>query len=412
MTIAGRLLHGEFGFSHKALLRHKPENYLLLDRFGDAHAAGAVNGTPAEPGPGGSRVVVDTNSKLSIAGGEASFATGGLGVDNPGIRYPSLNRALGRTVLGSIVHLSGDNALLGFGNGSSLLLVHAMRFSSATTLRAADNSATIGIGIYDFGVLYHVAVVARLIGAFYFIKGGAFTNYTLVWISNVNSNALIYPGISGGATGILTADNLRVPSRLFIPVPLASDSFAGGAGSMDGRLTDGLGHAEQNGGDGKVWTDQVGTWAILTNAAAASALSGGLAIATVDTPSADAVIDVEATRSAGSVGGIARYQDANNYLRFYHEGTNAVCQQVVAGTPSTLRTGAATYSAGAVVRLILNGTTGRLFYNNVAVGAVFTVPASIYAAHGLYTTNTGNSLDDFQVWARGTGGEYEGLNQL
>src|SRR3990167_322284 len=67
-------------------------SYTLNDQFTTDRAAGAVNGTSAEP-TGGTRTVVDTNSKLSISGSQLSFATGGVdyGV-NPGIWYGSASR--------------------------------------------------------------------------------------------------------------------------------------------------------------------------------------------------------------------------------------------------------------------------------------------------------------------------------
>ena len=46
-------------------------SYLLRDEFTSALAAGSVNGTAAEPGPG-TRAVTDANSKLSITGGALS----------------------------------------------------------------------------------------------------------------------------------------------------------------------------------------------------------------------------------------------------------------------------------------------------------------------------------------------------
>jgi hypothetical protein len=112
------------------------------------------------------------------------------------------------------------------------------------------------------------------------------------------------------------------------------------------------------------------------------------------------------------VGGIARYQDSSNYLRFSHDGTNTLCEQVVAGVPTTLRTGAAAFVADALIYLRVTGTTGWLFYNNVAIGASFAVPDSIYANHGLYTTNTGNTMDNFEAFPDGTGGEHVQLGVM
>jgi hypothetical protein len=384
--------------------------YLLRDDFSSDKAAGSVNGTPAEPGPG-TRVVIDTNNKLSIAGGVLSFATGGVGAGDPGLWFGSLPMVLGRTVLG-VLNDTLDGLEIGLDSNQSGVPLNTIRFNNdGVTLQIRQNGTGVAVGSFSLSTPYRCSIVLRnSAGSFYFIKGGLFSNWTLIWASSLGAGLNFPVATVVVATSVGTVDNLRFPTRLFIPFPLASDSFNRVNGALG--LTDGAGHAEANGGQGLAWTDNVGTWAVLSNAAAASALSGGQAIATVPTNSADAIIDVSATRSAGNVGGIARFQDSSNYLRFYHDGTNAVCQQVVGGTPTTLRTAAAAYSAGAVLRLMVSGTEGRLFYNNAAVGAVFTVPTSTFKDHGLYTTNTGNSLDNFTVWARGTANEYSGLDTL
>lgn len=420
MTIAGRLLHGEFGFSHKALLRHKPENYLLLDRFGDARAAGSVNGTPAEPGPGGNRLIRDVEGKISIVGGVetwAAQATPGLYTEQDRV-YSQLpiTRAFGVLAICKYRISTIDNHFpLAFVNSitpswGSYANVDAGIYHDINNFQIVYNF-TGGPLMPDLatGIDYLLAIELRVAGAKWFIKGGAYTSWTKLFEHTLGTASPLYIATSN-LVGVFTLDDMRSPARKFYDVPLASDSFNRANGVLGN--TDGAGHAEANGGSGKTWTDQVGTWAVLTNAAAASVLSGGLAIATVPTASADVLIDVEATRSAGNVGGIARFADSSNYLNFYHDGTNAICVKVVAGTPTTLRTAAATYSAGAIIRLITDNVTGRLFYNSAAVGASFTIPASTSKNHGLYTTNTGNSLDDFVISARGTGGEYEGLNQF
>jgi nucleoid-associated protein YgaU len=73
---------------------------------------------------------------------------------------------------------------------------------------------------------------------------------------------------------------------------------------------------------------------------------------------------------------------------------------------------AATYSAGAELRVITDGTTASLFYNNAKVGATATGITLAGTAHGIHADNTMDSLDNFTVYTRGTSGEYSGLNDL
>jgi hypothetical protein len=69
--------------------------------------------------------------------------------------------------------------------------------------------------------------------------------------------------------------------------------------------------------------------------------------------------------------------------------------------------------AGAELRVTCEATKFRVYYNNAFIGSEQTISdAGLQsgANHGLYTTNTGNTFDDFVVRARGTGGEYAALD--
>jgi len=380
--------------------------YLLLDRFTDTRAAGAVNGTPATPGPG-VRTVVDGNSKLSIGAGVANFATGGVTVGNPGLWYESVGRAYGRVVIGAMI-LGPTSATpsIGWDTNQGGVILYYIGFQS-TSIYIDD---LILVAVFANNTTYLTAVVMRANGMYYFIKGGLYTNWTLLW-SHSSGSAAGYPsvGSASGTLTVFTADNIRVPVTLYNVPVLAYDTFTRADGALGSTETAG---PDAQAVTARAWTAQVGTWAIASNVAGATALAGGIAIATYDAGSADVLHDVAATRAAGNIGAVYRYADSSNYLIAYHDGTNAKLDKVVAGVTTNLISAAATYSAGAVVRAILSGTEARLFYNNAAVGSLATAPASSATLHGLYTTDTTNSLDNAQTLARGTGNEYGGLDAL
>lgn len=389
-----------------AVLFQSQVRYLLHDRFGGALAAGAVNGTAADPGPG-TRTVTDTNSKLSITGGVLSFATGGAGVGDPGLWEAGTSRAFGKTALLALNTSIAANAVYG-GWDSNQAGVPSDAFQFESTLRLRANSTEIVVGAFSISTQYSVAIVLRSSGCYYFIKGGAFTNWTLVYASATGNSATMYPVAAAGATtSVFTADNFRVPTALFTVPVLAYDTFTRANGALGSTETAG---PDSQAAGALAWTVQTGTIAVSSNTAAISATSGGLAYATAPTASADVIVDAAVTRTAGSGGLILRYTDANNFLRATTDGTNCLLEQVVAGTPTTLRTGAVTYGAGNIIRVVLSGTTGWLFYNGAAVGNSFTVPSSTSTAHGVYGTDTSCVFDNFTVWARGTGGEYAGLD--
>ena len=118
-------------------------------------------------------------------------------------------------------------------------------------------------------------------------------------------------------------------------------------------------------------------------------------------------------RGTGTPGLVFRYQDSSNYGYAVHNGTNAQLHKVVAGVDTTLVNAAATYSAGAVVRVICYGTKWRLYYNNAFIGTEQTVSdAALQSGTGVgwYSTDTDSTGDLFLVHARGTGGEHNALD--
>ena len=370
------------------------DRYYLYDRFDTALSAGAVHGTQAEP-IGGVRTVTDTNSKISISGGLLSFATG-LAL-NDKVAWPTITRALGIGVV-STINLADVTSKPNIGWGGGDLYI----FNNASNLLYANvNAAAFPVvGTYT-ATTYQTAVIYRAAGMFWFIKGGAFTNWTMMYNSLAGTANRVPQVLTQLATSIFTVDNMRVPKQAYIPVPLQSDG-------MSAATTDGLGNPENNGIAGNAY-DGVGTPAVAAGVRGFSALSGGgLGVSVLACSSHDVNIEVNVTRTAGSAGIIARRADASNYIQCLHNGTNVIVSQVVAGSATTLSTTAVAYSAGATMKFHVEGETYRAFYNNTAAGSG-AVPASTNTNHGIITNDLSGSFDNLVIWARSG---YEGLSLL
>lgn len=447
----------------------KTVTYILEDRFGTPIAAGGINSSYATDGKN-ARTVTDTESKLSIAGGELTFA-GGLAspvYGDPGLWYPVMTRVAGRVLKTSIVSPSVVSQCLIAVDENQAGLPTAHCFNLTTTgLACYDNSINIVTGTWATGTNYQFAIVLRGTGAFYFIRGGAFTNWTLLWVSVANNTGTLYPTASS-YNAVFTADNILVPATLWLPAPLASDSFTRANGALGS--TDGLGHAEQNGGANLAWTGT--TWTVSSNAAIntptvnATLNSGNLVVgswykivatqvdyfytgcaandvfvatattaldanntvklltlselfATVPALSTADTLPEAATTITGNVsGGIVCNLDsaaspANFIMAYYNKQSGKCClDEYVAGVRTSKIAATTTYAAGARLNLVRSGTEARLFYNNAAVGTVQTMTANTNKIAGMFSTDSGVSLDNYQVWARGTSSEHESLGAL
>ena len=508
-------------------------SYLLLDQFGTNRAAGAVNGTPAEP-TGQTRTVTDTNSKLQVTNDKASFATGGAGNGDPGLWYPQQPRQAGLILIGELV-LTANAFEFGWDTDQSGLVAFAVRPIIGNSLGINDNGSTKAVGVQPSGVGASMTpiVVLRGTGAWYFVKGDVYgTKFLLIWVSSTSS-ANAFPGMANvGTTSVFTADNVRIPLNItYIPQPLAYDTFT--------RANGALGSTEATGPDSQAlsalaWGFTSGIWTVSSNAAIATATPGADAIvnggfgadtdwtkgsgwtiaagvasasaasstltqttppltvgrwyqvqytisgfsaglvgarvgskqlpahgsnntfaeyawadttaflmsasssftgnldnisakvlvtaelfASVLVSTADVIADVAVTlfggtsgRPAGLVLNLDSTSNPQNFILCYLDGRgNCVLDECVAGTYTNKITTAITYSAGAVLRVIRDGTSCRVFYNGAAVSTVQTMTANTNTRHGLFSVDSASSLDNFTIWPRGTSSEYVTLDQ-
>jgi hypothetical protein len=398
--------------------------WLLRDDFWPTtRAAGAIDGTFAEPGPG-QRDVVDGEGVMTISGGALQIGTQATAsftdevllyrafprvTGRVLIASPSGNLVAGRQYIAPLWSSASPPAAAGDYEGGFYW------FTSAPEGSAWIGDARIGIFTQE-DIEYFAAIPVRANGFFFFVKGGALANWTLVWIDESDTSDPLYPGLAG-FTAAETMGTMRVPAELWLPVPLISDGFGGAVVDADG-----LGHLE--GVDGSLgaggssvgaWTDNDGTWQNVAGVCNASALSGGLAISTLSVSTPDAVIDLEFTSRAGGEGGlIIRYADSSNYLRAFHDGVNAQLEEVVAGVPNSLISVITAFGAGDVIRVITDGVEYRLYYDDVLIGVTTAADASLQGniRFGRYTTNVGNTFDNFVLYSRGTSGEYARLDDF
>jgi hypothetical protein len=203
--------------------------YLLDDNFTTDRAAGAVNGTNAEPS-GPARNVVDTSNNLSTSGGYLVRAGGS--VSDPVLRYAApLAREKG-IILKWVLPTSGIT-IVGYNASIQLSAAEYIYSNSGSSI-----IVSIGAGISVYGAPSYplrLAMVTRATGTFFFAENKLLAiNYVLAQALNVH----VY---STGLVGNIL-DYIKMPQDKWLPTPLASDSFSGLFG-----VTDGLGHAETTG---------------------------------------------------------------------------------------------------------------------------------------------------------------------
>lgn len=171
--------------------------YLLRDEFITDRAAGAVNGTPAEP-IGGLRVAIDANSKISIVPSLLNFATGA--VANDGVWWGSQSRTAGRLLLVRVTPSDTNGiAVIGWDTNQSGAINDQIKFAASGTIQIVPNGGSaISVGAYT-ATPYTVIGAMRATGIIWFIKGGAFTNFTQLWVTSAGSSSAS-PAVQAGNT--------------------------------------------------------------------------------------------------------------------------------------------------------------------------------------------------------------------
>ena len=403
--------------TRRALLGAQGIRWLLRDEFTDTRVAGAVNGTPATPGPG-TRTATETDGQFTIGGGVFNYPTQGTPAwGDLGLRYRDITvtRTAGRLLMwtenktitgaphGSLVMIGDDSGVVWNDVVDQLGLSMQAVVAVNTVL-----GRTVLLDTVSIATAYQFVIVMRTTGSYYFIKGGAFTNWTLMWVSSTGATASgIVTLANYNAVG--TVDSIRIPDVLWLPQPAVFDGFSRANGPLGSSETTG---PDSQGAPVRAWTANVGTWAIAGNMATCSVLAGGIGITTVDTATVNVVMQGPITRAGNEVGIILRYVDADNYIRAIHDGTNMKLIKRVATAETDVISVVVALGAGAAA-VVADGTTFRLYLNDAQVGATSTIADAALQTgtrQGLYSTNTGNTMDAFLVMPRG-GGAYSALDR-
>lgn len=99
------------------------------------------------------------------------------------------------------------------------------------------------------------------------------------------------------------------------------------------------------------------------------------------------------TITANTQAGLAIcYKDIDNLVLAYHDGTNAKLGKCIAGTWTSVISGAAAYGAGKALKVIVDGTDFSLYYDGTQVGATTAIADSLGTKVYGFSTYASNTL--------------------
>ncbi len=323
--------------------------YLLLARFNAAdqgYADAQVLDSAALGVEIGQLTVVEVDGTLAIVSNKMDFTAQATAVQGDlGVFSTAKTKSLGMALLG-IARFTAPIAALDIHqilwsnvndvpSNVNTEIVYGLTLSSADlyyrTLSAvallnALSSATdyqhaIVLGGYDSnGIPWRSGETPAnyLYGAAFYIQGGAFADWTLIWRAQANNTSTLYAGVSNMDT-VGTIDDLRVPdvdlSAVLQPNNLSLFTAANGT-SLDAITPE----------VGGVWTEQNGDWDIQSNQAENNAVAASNYWATIDAGISDCMIDCNVTIAAADAGlarVVVRFLDtSNSWIVDLHSGAD------------------------------------------------------------------------------------------
>lgn len=386
--------------------------YLLLDQFTTAASAPLASPRECEPGPGQLTIVDVEANTLSIAGGKLAYVAQASAIwGKQTARGAGVTRTAGRTLIGDVTP-ANTNMITEFGwFQSATPPVTSFAFESGgyyVTVNGEISSIPTTanfplIGNYT-SAEYQLAHVLRATGAFLLIKGGIYTDWTLLFVRNTGTAGTMYP-LFTNFTGVGTLDNYRVPAQLWTPTPLVSDAFTRANSSTIGNSAGG--GSEESGGTGIAATEVVGDWAISSNTLVTQGDSPGDAgwVVTWAAAQANVLVQAQVTLQTNSVGGIVlgvgdnkwyrvAIDDANNVIRIHEWDGSAYTQRASTAVTINPATAYQLLAArdGQLIRGYVNGGS-HVTYDSAAVNQSAT-------AHGLHGATAADAFDNFVIWSR------------
>lgn len=204
--------------------------WLFRDDFTTDEAAPLASPRTAEPGPG-TLTLVQADGEFSISDGKLAFpaqTTPAWG--DQGFYGGGFSRIAGRALMASytatvsiktsyVLAWSSSQTIAGIG---AVNLDTAFLFINvANRIYSTEQGSIFDLNgpVWAIDTAYDLALVLRSSGAFFFIKGGTFVNWTLLWINTAAAAATVYPAFKNfDHSG--SFDYLRVRD---LPAPFSSD---------------------------------------------------------------------------------------------------------------------------------------------------------------------------------------------
>lgn len=341
--------------------------YYLLDRFTTDDAAPLESPRTCDIG---TLTAVQIDGQMSVSAGKLNYpsqATAAWG--DQGFYGAGQTRRAGLALMakikanttmksGGLAWKQAANVAINAAGGNRWNLLFGDGISSTPLLAGIGTGSGFSVADFVAGTEYEVAIVLQDTGALWLIKGGAFTNWTLLYVDETATPATVYP-VFGNFNQDGTLEDFRVV-------------YLG--------------------------------WPFRNNRLVTSELSGALVADATYSHEANCLVrfTVGTLPSAGTIEVAFRRQDTDNLWKVQISSSGALSLiERVGGTDTSRATAAGVVAAGHTVLIIADGTTVRGLSNDVARW-VYTSATNFQSATAgrAVTLGTGGAASNLRTWPR------------
>lgn len=218
----------------------KQNAYLFRDKFDNGDVASIPDATvrASAPGPGELTFAAPGGNEFTVANNRLQWTGANLTGGSFSDEYVKVSKVLGgggtiareagRMMLSAMMNNSGSpsvfsSAVVGFCTGapSGFSVFNAGLGGWLNNLTIIDSGASLSFESLLGNTEYQFAVVLNSTsdkGAYYFIRGGAYTNWTLAWIGDGGASTDLIPTcVPAVCNGVGYIDDWRIPLRKWLP---------------------------------------------------------------------------------------------------------------------------------------------------------------------------------------------------
>lgn len=219
----------------------------------------------------GSVTAVETSGTLSVSSGALEAVGASVWHVTGFYHTQGIVRAAGTCFLIQKSHPSASQWMCGFFTSASIDYTNREErhvfYASSLNLSVYSNEIIAALTYVDFEFL----VILRATGCFLAIKGGTFTDWTLLYIETTGSTATLYAGLSV-YDGTHSVEYTKITDAAFYtPTPTFQDGFTDTNGTALTSHTPTADAVEESGGASGSWSYLFGTAEIQSNKLTGSA---------------------------------------------------------------------------------------------------------------------------------------------